>query len=128
MTWEAFASRVRTFQRGFMGEPKEVRPGRGEFHENPSACICEDSEAREKATAYSRGKKNGKLDDSSRKKEVIVSDDQNDYDDNDEPRWPDLDDDENQVWPQEKLHYNGTGSDYDAVISDEPELEEMLSD
>ncbi|KAK8369404.1 hypothetical protein V6Z12_A01G109300 [Gossypium hirsutum] len=123
MTWEAFASRVRIFQRGFMGEPKEVRPGRGEFHENPSACICEDSEAREKATAYSRGKKNGKLE-----KEVMVSDDQNDYDDNDEPRWPDLDDDENQVWPQEKLHYNGTGSDYDAVISDEPELEEMLSD
>lgn len=41
MTWEAFASKVRTNQRGFVGEPNEVRPGRGEFHENPSTCICE---------------------------------------------------------------------------------------
>ncbi|GMJ10588.1 hypothetical protein like AT1G76270 [Hibiscus trionum] len=127
VTWEAFASRVRTFQRGFMGEPKEVRPGRGEFHENPSACICEDSEAKEKANADLSDKKNGKSDASSRK-EVTVSDDQNDYDDNDDPKWPDLDDDDDQIWPQEKHLYNGTGSDYDAVISDEPELEEILSD
>ncbi|KAL0360416.1 UNVERIFIED_CONTAM: O-fucosyltransferase 16 [Sesamum radiatum] len=48
MTWEEFASSVRMFQRGFMGEPKEVRPGRGGFHENPAACICEDSEAKRK--------------------------------------------------------------------------------
>ncbi|KAJ8572121.1 hypothetical protein K7X08_008632 [Anisodus acutangulus] len=44
MTWEEFASQVRTSQIGFMGEPMEVKPGRGEFHENPSACICADSE------------------------------------------------------------------------------------
>ncbi|XP_072993586.1 O-fucosyltransferase 6-like isoform X3 [Typha latifolia] len=43
MSWEAFASNVRAHQRGFMGEPKEVRPGRGEFHENPSTCICENA-------------------------------------------------------------------------------------
>ncbi|KAE8680361.1 hypothetical protein F3Y22_tig00111392pilonHSYRG00717 [Hibiscus syriacus] len=128
MTWEAFASSVRTFQRGFMGEPKEARPGRGEFHENPTACICEDSEAREKANVTDlREKKNGKSG-ASLKKEATVSDDQNDYDDNDEPKWPDLDDDDDQIWPQEKQLYNGTGSDYDAVISDEPELEEILSD
>lgn len=30
-----------------MGEPNEVKPGRGEFHENPSACICEDSNSNE---------------------------------------------------------------------------------
>ncbi|KAH9654888.1 protein ROOT HAIR SPECIFIC 17 [Citrus sinensis] len=46
MTWEEFASKVRTNQIGFMGEPNEVKPGRGEFHENPAACICEDSEAK----------------------------------------------------------------------------------
>ncbi|RDY06857.1 hypothetical protein CR513_09104, partial [Mucuna pruriens] len=40
-TWEEFASRVRTFQVGFMGEPNELRPGSGEFHENPSSCICQ---------------------------------------------------------------------------------------
>lgn len=46
MTWEEFASRVRTHQIGFMGDPNEVRPGRGEFHENPSACICENPETK----------------------------------------------------------------------------------
>lgn len=43
MPWEIFSSRVRAFQKGFMGEPKEETPGSGGFHENPSACICESS-------------------------------------------------------------------------------------
>ncbi|KAK6946522.1 GDP-fucose protein O-fucosyltransferase [Dillenia turbinata] len=43
MTWEEFASRVRTHQIGFMGEPNEMKPGRGGFYENPAACVCEDS-------------------------------------------------------------------------------------
>ncbi|KFK44171.1 hypothetical protein AALP_AA1G223800 [Arabis alpina] len=42
-TWEEFASTVRTFQRGFMGEPREVRAHKGQFLENPSKCICEDT-------------------------------------------------------------------------------------
>lgn len=54
MTWEEFASRVRTFQIGFMGEPNEVRPGRGEFHENPSSCICEYPEASSREDSSSR--------------------------------------------------------------------------
>ncbi|XP_074555764.1 LOW QUALITY PROTEIN: O-fucosyltransferase 16-like [Curcuma longa] len=41
ISWDEFALKVHTHQRGFMGEPKEVRPGRGEFHENPSTCICD---------------------------------------------------------------------------------------
>lgn len=40
-TWEEFASRVRNSQIGFIGEPNEVRHGKGIFHENPEACICE---------------------------------------------------------------------------------------
>ncbi|MBA0798139.1 hypothetical protein Gohar_008762 [Gossypium harknessii] len=130
MTWEEFSSRIRTLQKGFMGEPKEVRPGRGEFHENPSTCICEDSGAMGKVKADSRHKKHRKLDDSSRK-DVMVSDDQNDYDDNDVPEWPDLDEDEDEEdesGSKEKHLSNVTGSDYGAVISDEPELEAMLSD
>ncbi|KAB2093496.1 hypothetical protein ES319_A02G096900v1 [Gossypium barbadense] len=132
MTWEEFSSRIRTLQKGFMGEPKEVRPGRGEFHENPSTCICEDSEAMGKLKADSRHKKHRKLDDSSRK-DVMVSDDQNDYDDNDVPEWPDLDEDEDEEeedesGSKEKHLSNVTGSDYGTVISDEPELEAMLSD
>ncbi|KAL5845461.1 hypothetical protein ACOSQ4_011419 [Xanthoceras sorbifolium] len=116
MTWEAFASKVRTYQRGFMGEPNEVRPGRGEFHENPSACICEDSETKKKKESLPR--KYGK--------DVIVSDDQND---DDEPEWPDPDDEEDQKGLQERGIYNGTSLvDYDSITSEEPELEEMLSD
>ncbi|KAF0898361.1 hypothetical protein E2562_007211 [Oryza meyeriana var. granulata] len=46
MSWDSFSSRVRMVQKGFMGEPKELRPGRGEFHENPSTC---ESEAEEDA-------------------------------------------------------------------------------
>ncbi|KAL6522497.1 O-fucosyltransferase 6 [Orobanche minor] len=47
ITWDEFASLVRKFQIGFMGEPNEVKPGRGEFHEHPLSCICEKSESRD---------------------------------------------------------------------------------
>ncbi|KAL6844898.1 hypothetical protein ACP4OV_025557 [Aristida adscensionis] len=41
MSWDAFSSQVQIIQKGFMGEPMEINPGRGEFHANPAACICE---------------------------------------------------------------------------------------
>ncbi|XP_061344095.1 protein ROOT HAIR SPECIFIC 17-like [Gastrolobium bilobum] len=53
MTWEEFASRVRTSQVGFMGEPNELKPGRGEFHENPTSCICQNSESEVKIEVLS---------------------------------------------------------------------------
>ncbi|XP_062185003.1 O-fucosyltransferase 6-like isoform X1 [Phragmites australis] len=40
MSWDTFASKVQTFQKGFVGEPNEIKPGRGEFHEYPIDCIC----------------------------------------------------------------------------------------
>ncbi|CAE6150119.1 unnamed protein product [Arabidopsis arenosa] len=46
MTWDDFSSKVRRYQTGFMGEPDEMKPGEGEFHENPASCICRTSEAR----------------------------------------------------------------------------------
>jgi hypothetical protein len=46
MTWEAFVFQLKKVQRGFMGEPNEMKPGRGQFFENPSACICENAETR----------------------------------------------------------------------------------
>ncbi|KAI4377915.1 hypothetical protein MLD38_015471 [Melastoma candidum] len=39
--WETFSKKVKSYQRGFMGEPDEMRPGRGDFHEFPHSCICE---------------------------------------------------------------------------------------
>ncbi|GFP81767.1 uncharacterized protein at1g04910 [Phtheirospermum japonicum] len=41
MEWNTFSRKVKSCQRGFMGEPEEMRPGRGEFHEYPSACVCQ---------------------------------------------------------------------------------------
>ncbi|MCO5575657.1 hypothetical protein L7F22_029461 [Adiantum nelumboides] len=38
MTWEAFRVKVKKYQKGFLGEPMDMRPGRGQFFENPSAC------------------------------------------------------------------------------------------
>ncbi|MCD7446920.1 O-fucosyltransferase 29 [Datura stramonium] len=40
MDWATFSRKVKSCQRGFIGEPEEMRPGRGEFHEFPSSCIC----------------------------------------------------------------------------------------
>ncbi|XP_043715082.1 O-fucosyltransferase 16-like [Telopea speciosissima] len=131
MTWEAFASRVRTHQRGFMGEPNEVRPGWGEFHENPSSCICEDSEAKAKRDRVSQiqtkgGQKSGKGGNEAIKDTGEVTDNQ--FAD-DEPDWSDPDYMENQDGPGEKGKSTGTHLDYDLFLkSEEPELEEMLSD
>lgn len=41
MDWDTFAKKVKSCQRGFIGEPEEIKPGRGEFHEYPSPCICQ---------------------------------------------------------------------------------------
>lgn len=54
MSWDAFSSKVHMVQKGFMGEPKELRPGRGEFHENPSTCICERTDGKVVARAKSQ--------------------------------------------------------------------------
>ncbi|OIW07936.1 hypothetical protein TanjilG_20037 [Lupinus angustifolius] len=118
LTWEVFASNVRTFQRGFMGEPKEVRPGRSGFHENPSTCICEDSVAKVERSPLRR--KYGK--DIATKKNV--TNDGPDVDD--ESEWPDMDDDDD--LSDEKDMSNETILDYDTLNFEDTELEEFLSD
>ncbi|XP_073276518.1 O-fucosyltransferase 16-like [Primulina huaijiensis] len=113
MTWEEFASKVRVYQRGFMGEPK-VRPGRGVFHENPSSCICEDSEAKKTMDPIPKHKKDTD----------VAVEDQNP---NDEPEWSDPEDEDDQMNQLGKFPRNETSSDYDTA-PEEPELEEFLSD
>ncbi|XP_071925753.1 O-fucosyltransferase 16 isoform X1 [Coffea arabica] len=123
MTWEEFESKVRKFQRGFIGEPKEVRPGRGEFHENPASCICEDSDAKAKVDSLSRkfGKENGV-----RKEDVDSAADDENMDD--EPEVSDGDGDEDPDDLPTNILLNGTASDYEASLLDNPELDELLSD
>lgn len=40
MDWDTFARKVRSCQRGFMGEPNDIRAGKDDFFEFPTACIC----------------------------------------------------------------------------------------
>lgn len=139
MTREEFASRVRTFQRGFVGEPKEVRPGRGEFHENPSSCICEDTEAGKKMDWGRRKIDKGNVakkkdgDDMKKDIEAVVHDENVDY----EPEMADPEDEEDEDSPlgeaslgssQVEGLSNGTITDYDPFTSEDTELDELLSD
>ncbi|OIV99001.1 hypothetical protein TanjilG_29404 [Lupinus angustifolius] len=116
LTWEAFASSVRTFQKGFMGEPKEVRPGRGGFHENPSTCICEDAKMEKISSPIKYEKDNAT-------KKITTN---NDLDVVDDSEWPDIDDHDDHS--DEKGMFNETISDYDTINSEDTELEEILSD
>ncbi|XP_050227236.1 O-fucosyltransferase 16-like isoform X2 [Mercurialis annua] len=119
VTWDVFASKVRSYQRGFMGEPKEVRPGRGEFHENPHTCICEDSEAKVKKDSgprkYGKGH-NATVEDSTNDETNV----------DDELDLPDPDNDGD--GPTEDDPFDGAGLDYEGFNSEEPELEELVSD
>ncbi|XP_051139296.1 O-fucosyltransferase 16-like [Andrographis paniculata] len=116
MTWDEFASSTRTFQRGFMGEPKEVRPGRGVFHENPASCICEDAKAKTKLDSVQKESPPVKKDTDA------ADEDQNTN--NDEPDFSDPEDEDD---PLNLLgsSFNETSSEYD---NQEPELDELLSD
>ncbi|CAK9177906.1 unnamed protein product [Ilex paraguariensis] len=129
MTWEEFASRVRTSQIGFMGEPNEVRPGRGEFHENPSACICENSEAFGKGElSYQSWATIGsktRTENNTRKDIGEVIDEQLTEDGQD---LFDTDYLENENGVRAKGLPNRTDSDSLLLKSEQPELEEMFSD
>ncbi|KAL1810916.1 hypothetical protein DCAR_0623016 [Daucus carota subsp. sativus] len=130
MTWDEFASGIRKHQKGFMGEPKEVRPGRGEFHENPSACICEDSKA--KAVAESNLRKFG-MGKSTTKADVSATVDGQSNDNEpelseEEEEEDDMSSSQDMNSSQDNTEFNGTSTDSDASTSEEPELEELLSD
>lgn len=118
MTWEEFSLKVRSYQRGFLGLPNEVRPGRGEFHENPAACICEHKDAKSMRDASLRKFGTGK----DRKEGDEFED--HDGDDDLEAIDPDTDGDV----LLERHPANETMFDYDGMSTDEPELEDMLSD
>ncbi|KAK4767981.1 hypothetical protein SAY87_003122 [Trapa incisa] len=123
MTWEAFVLKVRSYQRGFMGEPMEVRPGRGEFHENPSSCICEEPVA--KSMKDSGNKKPGKKGDTVKEEPESVV---NDQDADNELDWWEQEDEDQDGDLSGQSQLNETMLDYDSGNSDEPELYELLSD
>ncbi|KAJ3680447.1 hypothetical protein LUZ60_016725 [Juncus effusus] len=58
LTWREFSLKVRTVQKSLMGEPGEVKPGRGEFHENPVSCICQKNKNKNKNDRNNKNNKN----------------------------------------------------------------------
>ncbi|KAK4562022.1 hypothetical protein RGQ29_004754 [Quercus rubra] len=131
MTWVEFASKVQTFQIGFMGEPNEVKPGTGEFHENPLSCICEKSEKKAKVVLIPQNETHNRntsgKEDNTNKDTGDVTDEQSMED---ELEWSDMDYMENVNMVQGKGFPNGTESDPNISLKPElPELaEELFSD
>lgn len=129
MTWEEFASRIRSNQIGFMGEPNEVKPGRGEFHENPASCICENFNAKARGDLVYRTQTTTShepvMENNTRSDSGGFSEEQSAEEEQD---WSDTDDAENENGLQGKTLPNRTDSDLGIVKADQPELEEMFSD
>ncbi|KAK6129427.1 hypothetical protein DH2020_036829 [Rehmannia glutinosa] len=123
MTWEEFASLIRKFQIGFMGEPNEVRPGRGEFHEHPLSCICENSD---QSTALGDSIFQGRAKNYADKSSVEYNDDGFSEDEQDLSETEYAEDDngirERVVLPNRK------DSGFLLIKSEQPELEEIISD
>nr|XP_010935239.1 O-fucosyltransferase 16 isoform X1 [Elaeis guineensis] len=127
MSWEEFASKVRTYQKGFMGEPKEIRPGRGEFHENPTSCVCEKAEAKTVADSDFRSQtKVGSQSVNANLGMHVAEPTYYNYTDEDLD-WSDLD--YGEVAPLGKNSFNATNADYDLFVRpDDSLLEEIISD
>lgn len=102
MTRDAFAFRLKKFQKGLMGEPMEMRPGRGQFFENPSACICQAET--EKLTT--RDIQEPSHVNAHNKEEVISIGDDSDDEENHIDSVDELDDIENQIDSVDKLDKN----------------------
>ncbi|KAH7690255.1 GDP-fucose protein O-fucosyltransferase protein [Dioscorea alata] len=127
MTWEEFASKVRTYQKGFMGEPNEVRPGRGEFHENPSTCICENNKPRVDSGPQDQVKGGNQNEKGHISRNVGEPPEHHSSgDEEQEMDWLDFDYGENAHMVNLA---NGTGLEYNFFLrSEDPDLEEILSD
>ncbi|VVA30036.1 Hypothetical predicted protein [Prunus dulcis] len=131
MTWEEFASKLRTSQIGFMGEPNEIKPGRGEFHENPAACICRASSTRSNEVPIPQNEsydsQNIHKEDDMKKDSGYVTDEQITEDEQD---WSEIDYTEMNInRSQGKVLPSVRVSDPGLLLKpDEPELEEFFSD
>eukprot|EP01018_Ginkgo_biloba_P015470 Gb_32294 [translate_table: standard] len=130
MSWDTFAKKVRACQKGFMGEPDEGRPGRREFHEYPSDCICEKAGAKEKIQAIIQHHKKAKLKrppnysrqtvEPRSENESIVGDDTARFD---------LDESEDTGTAQQQAEHHELNLEESILMQmDDPELEELLSD
>ncbi|CAL5072977.1 unnamed protein product [Urochloa decumbens] len=123
MSWDAFSGQVRTIQKGYMGEPMEITPGRGEFHANPATCICEKTGGNTVVKSISRSNQEP-VNDTGMQKSVgtppypVYTDEEADGSDTE-------DDQENTVRGE---MIDAEPDDDSVVRQEDPELEEILSD
>ncbi|CAM0911673.1 unnamed protein product [Alopecurus aequalis] len=131
MSWDTFSSKVHMFQKGFMGEPKELRPGRGEFHENPSTCICEKTDPKtltKPSPQSEQGSSNGTEGGKAISEPTVANHT------NEELEGSGAEEDDTPVEKEddplvEKEEIVDTEAEDDALVRpDDPELEEVLSD
>ena len=113
-----------------MGEPNEIKPGRGVFHENPTSCICENSSANYRGDSsfhnHPRALYQNWKEDSANYATSESSDDQSSEYEQDSPDSEDLD---SEYAESRKELTRGSKQDQNsAVTSDQPEFEEWLSD
>ncbi|VAI86940.1 unnamed protein product [Triticum turgidum subsp. durum] len=139
MSWDAFSSKVHMAQKGFMGEPKELRPGRGEFHENPSTCICENTDPKTPTKPNPRSEQGLSNGTEGRKAitEPTVANHTNEElggssaeeDDTSEEKEDDTSAEKEDGASEEKEEIVDPEVEDDALVRpDDPELEEVLSD
>ena len=93
MTWHEFSSKLHKIQKGFIGEPNELKVGTGQFFENPDVCICESPKALEDEIIQTRSFKEDK-------DEMSIVPQPNSDDD-------DRDDNEESDQEDESYNYNG---------------------
>ncbi|XP_057815161.2 O-fucosyltransferase 29 isoform X2 [Cryptomeria japonica] len=127
MSWDTFAKKVQACQKGFMGEPNEARPGRGGFHEFPSACICEKPDAGEKIKEIikqSKSKKKQAQESAGETVELHSENGANGSNDTD----PLMDDSEDGTPRQQQLNHDMNSEEVTSTEIEDPEIEELLSD
>lgn len=122
LSWDEFSSQVRIIQNGYMGDPMEIMPGRGEFHANPAACICGMTEKNSGVVSSSTTSSREPVDNTGIRKTIL------------RPPYPVYTDEEADVSdteddPSGRGEGVDTEADDDVVVRrEDPELEEILSD
>ncbi|KAL2928347.1 O-fucosyltransferase 16 [Bienertia sinuspersici] len=126
ITWEELALGIRTHQVGFMGEPNEIKLKRGEFHENPSSCICENTLPNVKDSNLQDNQSGKEYSTIGYDTGEIMNDYQN-YED--EQELADTEDVDNEHTLTERDFPRGSNKNPGVILSsDQPELDEFLSE
>lgn len=107
-----------------MGEPNELRPGSGEFHENPSSCICQNLESEVKTVGLISISQNQTRNNHEGDR---IQNRIEEHSTEEELEWSELDD---SLDSGKQIHLRGTKNDSLPLLMgiDQTELQEFFSD